>query len=81
MTKLKTAAFAAEAAAAAAAAEAASTEQAADKAVPAPAATAGCAEFCHALGRETALSMSAIVQTMESFHIVNTAQYYQILQT
>ncbi len=52
------------------------------KAVLAPAATAGGADSCQAPGRETvtALSMNAIVQTMGSFYIVNTIQYYQILQ-
>ncbi len=76
------AALAAEAeAAAAGGGGAASTEQAADKAVPAPAATTGGADFCQAPGRETALSMNAIFQTMKSFYIVNTAQYYQILRT
>ncbi len=66
--------------AAAAAAGDASTEQEVDKDVPAPAASVGGADSCQAPGRGPALSMNAIVQTMESFYIVNTAQYYQILR-
>ena len=40
------------------------------------------ADSCRALGRGTAsnLSMNAIIETMESLHIVNTAHYYRILQ-
>ncbi len=65
----------------AAVAGAASTEQEEDKALPAPAAAVGGANFCQAQRRGTALSMNAIVQTMEYFYIVTTAQHYQILQT